>query len=63
MNECQIGIGPVVFLAKDGGGKELVLEEREGTFEGLTSGAASVCNKTSNKLRKETIRYIYADAV
>lgn len=59
MNEFQTGAGPVVFLAKDGCGKELVLDDREETYEGLAGRAGSVCNETP----RTTIRNIYADRV
>lgn len=42
MNEFQVGDGPVGFLAKDRCGKDLVLEDREGTYEGLSGRAGSV---------------------
>lgn len=42
MNEFQIETGPVVFLAYDRCGKKLILEEREGTSEGLAGGTGSV---------------------
>lgn len=44
---------------KDSCGKQLILEGREGNFEGLTSGAGSVCDETPRTTAEEGNHKVY----